>query len=208
MPTGCSGRFTRRASTTKSPREYYARIVKDYPLSPLAGDAKDKLVKFGSPVPPADPAAVARMQKEQNTERPGMIKRSMSVLKTGPDVSTAARNWSANHDSGQRIRRRNDLASDCSPTPNVACGSLQYWKTGDGANGDSGQPRSSACSGHQQLAATRRDSRDATQRNLRRLRRAIPVPRSRHLKHPGATCRYEPGIDQQKEKGLRKLIPF
>ena len=44
---------------------YYSRIVKDYPLSPLAGDAKNKLVKFGVPVPPPDPTAVARMQKEQ-----------------------------------------------------------------------------------------------------------------------------------------------
>jgi outer membrane protein assembly factor BamD len=70
---------------------YYSRIVKDYPLSPLAGDAKNKLVKFGVPVPPPDPTAVARMQKEQAAGRPGMIKRSMSVLKTGPDVSTAAR---------------------------------------------------------------------------------------------------------------------
>jgi outer membrane protein assembly factor BamD len=71
---------------------YYSRIVKDYPLSSLAGDAKNKLVKFGVPVPPADPTAVARMQKEQSTSRPGLVKRSMGVLKTGPDVSTAARN--------------------------------------------------------------------------------------------------------------------
>jgi outer membrane protein assembly factor BamD len=69
---------------------YYSRIVKDYPLSPLAGDAKNKLVKFGVPVPPPDPTAVARMQKEQAAGHEGMIKRSMSVLKTGPDVSTAA----------------------------------------------------------------------------------------------------------------------
>src|SRR5665213_2721583 len=71
--------------------KYYARIVKDYPLSPLAGDAKNKLVKFGVPVPPADPTAVARMQKEQTTERSGFLKRSMTVLKTSPDVSSAAR---------------------------------------------------------------------------------------------------------------------
>jgi len=70
---------------------YYSRIVKDYPLSSLAGDAKNKLVKFGVPVPPADPTAVARMQKEQAADRPGMIKRTMSVLKNNPDVSTAAR---------------------------------------------------------------------------------------------------------------------
>jgi outer membrane protein assembly factor BamD len=71
--------------------KYYSRIVKDYPLSSLAGDAKNKLVKFGVPVPPPDPTAVARMQKEQSAERPGRIKRVMTVLKTTPDVSTAAR---------------------------------------------------------------------------------------------------------------------
>ncbi len=70
---------------------YYSRIVKDYPLSRLAGDAKDKLVKFGVPVPPADPTALARMQQEQSVRRPGLVKRSMSVLKNSPDVSTAAR---------------------------------------------------------------------------------------------------------------------
>jgi outer membrane protein assembly factor BamD len=70
---------------------YYSRIVKDYPLSSLAGDAKNKLVKFGVPVPPADPTAVARMQKEQSADRPGMIKRTIGFLKTGPDVSAAAR---------------------------------------------------------------------------------------------------------------------
>ena len=71
---------------------YYSRIVKDYPLSSLVGDAKNKLVKFGVPVPPPDPTAVARMQKEQSVDRPGLIKRSMGVLKTSPDVSTAAHN--------------------------------------------------------------------------------------------------------------------
>jgi len=70
---------------------YYSRIVKDYPLSSLAGDAKNKLVKFGVPVPPPDPTAVARMQKEQSADRPGRIKRTMTFLKTSPDVSSASR---------------------------------------------------------------------------------------------------------------------
>jgi outer membrane protein assembly factor BamD len=72
--------------------KYYSRIVKDYPLSSLAGDAKNKLVKFGVPVPPPDPTALARMQKEQTFNHPGFVKRSMTVLKTSPDVSTAAHN--------------------------------------------------------------------------------------------------------------------
>ena len=71
--------------------KYYSRIVKDYPLSSLAGESKNKLVKFGVPVPPPDPTAVARMQKEQSADRPGRIKRTMTFLKTSPDVSTAAR---------------------------------------------------------------------------------------------------------------------
>jgi len=69
---------------------YYSRIVKDYPLSSLAGDAKNKLVKFGVPVPPPDPTALARMQKEQSEPRPGLVKRSMTVMRSGPDISTAA----------------------------------------------------------------------------------------------------------------------
>jgi outer membrane protein assembly factor BamD len=72
--------------------QYYTRIVKDYPLSSAAGDAKAKLAKFGVPIPQPDPSAVARMQKEADAahDRPGIVKRSMEVLKTGPDVSMSA----------------------------------------------------------------------------------------------------------------------
>jgi outer membrane protein assembly factor BamD len=85
------GQIYEKAEHNEIAAKYYARIVKDYPLSSLAGDAKNRLVKFGVPVPPADPTAVARMQKEQSTDRPGRIHRVMSVLKTSPDVSLAAR---------------------------------------------------------------------------------------------------------------------
>jgi outer membrane protein assembly factor BamD len=72
--------------------KYYARIVKDYPLSSRVGDAKTKLTKFGVPVPQPDPAAVARMQKDQElANRPGMIKRSIAGLRSAPDISTASR---------------------------------------------------------------------------------------------------------------------
>jgi outer membrane protein assembly factor BamD len=74
--------------------QYYARIVKDYPVSSLTGDAKAKLTKFGVPIPQPDPAAVARMQKEEEAarNRPNVLRRSMTVLKNGPDVSMAAHN--------------------------------------------------------------------------------------------------------------------
>jgi outer membrane protein assembly factor BamD len=72
---------------------YYGRLVKEYPMSPLAAQAKAKLVKFGVPVPDADPTAIARMQREQQTprDRPGFLKRPGELLKSGPDVSAAAR---------------------------------------------------------------------------------------------------------------------
>ena len=71
---------------------YYTRIVKDYPLSPIAGDAKARLTKFGVPVPQPDPVAMARMQKEQEAahDRPNILRRSMTVLKSGPDVTMAS----------------------------------------------------------------------------------------------------------------------
>ena len=74
--------------------QYYARIVRDYPLSPLAAGAKRKLADAGQPIPQPDPTALARMQKEQESprHRTSMFKRSLGLLKTGPDVSTAARN--------------------------------------------------------------------------------------------------------------------
>jgi outer membrane protein assembly factor BamD len=74
---------------------YYTRLVKEYPLSSLASEAKAKLVKLGAPAPQPDPTALARMQKEQDTprDRPGFLslRRPAELLKSGPDVSTAAR---------------------------------------------------------------------------------------------------------------------
>jgi outer membrane protein assembly factor BamD len=66
---------------------YMGRIVRDYPLSPLAGDAKAKLVKFGVPVPQPDPKALAWMQAEQSTphEKPGMLDKPKKLFATGPN---------------------------------------------------------------------------------------------------------------------------
>jgi len=73
--------------------QYYARIVKNYPLSPLVADSKAKLVKFGTPVPQPDPTAMARMQAEQQAPRPSnrLVMRPLGALKSGPDVRMAAR---------------------------------------------------------------------------------------------------------------------
>ena len=71
---------------------YYATIVKNYPLSKHAPEAKDKLKTFKMPIPQPDPKAVEWMTAEQNAPRPkeSIVHRSIGVLHSGPDVHTAA----------------------------------------------------------------------------------------------------------------------
>jgi outer membrane protein assembly factor BamD len=71
---------------------YYGNIVKNYPLSGLAPNAKNKLVAFKVPVPQPDPKAVAWMTAEQNTPRPhdGLVKKPLSLVRTGPHSEMVA----------------------------------------------------------------------------------------------------------------------
>ena len=71
---------------------YYYLLVKNYPLSPKAPLAKDKLKAFGVPIPQPDPKAVEWMTAEQNAPRPKEtpIHRAKGMLHSGPDVHMAA----------------------------------------------------------------------------------------------------------------------
>jgi len=72
--------------------QYYAQIVKNYPLSGLASDAKNRLTALGAPVPQADPRAVAWMRAEQNAprKRTSMVKKPLGILKNGPGAELQA----------------------------------------------------------------------------------------------------------------------
>ncbi len=72
--------------------EAFAKIVREYPLSSLAEDAKKKLNEMEMPVPEADPVAVARMKYEQaNYQKPGIMAPVWNVVKKGPDTHMAAK---------------------------------------------------------------------------------------------------------------------
>ena len=79
---------------------YYGQIVRNYPLSPLVGDAKSKLVAFKVPVPQADPKAVAWMTAEQNAPRQhdSLVKRPLALVRTGPhdEIIAAAKTGAPN----------------------------------------------------------------------------------------------------------------
>jgi len=74
---------------------YYARIVRDYPLSPLVPQAKTRLKALGAPIPQADPQAVAWMRAEQNAPRQhtSLVKRPLALIHNGPgdELVTASR---------------------------------------------------------------------------------------------------------------------
>ena len=79
---------------------YYGRIVKNYPLSAMVTDAKDKLKSFGAPIPQPDPAAAAWMTAEQNAPRPhvSFFKKPLGMMKNGPtnELYSAARSGAPN----------------------------------------------------------------------------------------------------------------
>src|SRR5260370_25957129 len=75
---------------------YYARIVRNYPLSPLVPNATSRLKALGASVPQPDPQAVAWMTAEQNAprQREMLIKKPLELIRTGPgnEMRTAATN--------------------------------------------------------------------------------------------------------------------
>jgi len=104
--------------------QFYARIVREYPLSDLANDAKGKLTKLGVPVPQPDPVALARMQKEREAdrERPGMFRRSFGLLKTSPDVSMAAHSGQPNLTPPSETTSATEILTPTSSKPTVGAG--------------------------------------------------------------------------------------
>jgi len=70
----------------------YSKIVKDYPLSAHAEDAKAQLVAMKRPVPEADTVALSRMKYElENRTRRALLSRSFGGFSSRPDISQAAK---------------------------------------------------------------------------------------------------------------------
>ncbi len=86
------GNIFERSEKSDFAAQYYSRIVSDYPLSDLVDDAKARLTKLGVPIPQPSAEALARMQHEREIERkhPGLLRRSLGILRSRPDVSVAA----------------------------------------------------------------------------------------------------------------------
>jgi len=76
----------------KEAGEMFARVVREYPLSKRAEDAKKRLEHLEMPVPTVDQAAYDREKFEMaNYKRSGMVSRSTGWLRGTPDLSHAAK---------------------------------------------------------------------------------------------------------------------
>ncbi|HEV2297121.1 MAG TPA: outer membrane protein assembly factor BamD [Candidatus Acidoferrales bacterium] len=71
----------------------YTQIMKEYPLSPLASEAKNRLAEDGVKPPAPDPQALERAKYEAKyaSHSPGLFHKALGMLKSSPDVSRAAR---------------------------------------------------------------------------------------------------------------------
>jgi outer membrane protein assembly factor BamD len=69
----------------------YTRLVRDYPLSLHAEEARRNLQAMGRPVPDADPVAEARMRFElQNRQKPGFLSKIVDPFSDRPTTYNAA----------------------------------------------------------------------------------------------------------------------
>lgn len=70
----------------------YQRIVKDYPLSNFAEEAKKKLKEMEMEVPEPDPVALARMKyEEENHTKRGTASKSFGLFRKSPDTTQSAK---------------------------------------------------------------------------------------------------------------------
>ena len=69
----------------KQSGEMFGRVVRDYPLSARAKEAKQRLQDMELPVPPVNQAALEREKwEEENYHHPGMSQRSFGWIKVDP----------------------------------------------------------------------------------------------------------------------------
>ncbi|MGH9676055.1 MAG: outer membrane protein assembly factor BamD, partial [Candidatus Acidiferrum sp.] len=102
----------------------YAQLVKEYPHSSLAPEAKRRLSEDNVKVPAPDPDALARAEYEQKFahDHPSLVHRALGVARSAPNVSMAAHtgapdlNPPGELESPQGVTSASGLRTDSSAT--------------------------------------------------------------------------------------------
>jgi len=192
--------------------QYYAHILKNYPLSPLAAQAKEKLVKFGVPVPQPDSAAMARMQTEQQLprKRGGILSMPLGMLRSSPDVRMAARTGAPTLtprevESGDVLSPGGSLglASAAAPSGSAGMGAIVETVTpGSEASGSSSLPASST--GGATTGGTSSPTPAVTSNSQPNdSGAAAPIPPTQ-----GSADSSKNESSSKQKRGLRRIIPW
>jgi hypothetical protein len=133
------------------------------------------------------------MQKEESNDRPGMVKRTMGILKTSPDVSTAAHNGAPTmtpaSESGDET-----IGFALQPNAGVAPGS----SIGNTATVETVTPGSPDALPQPTATTPATDAAPAATDTTQPANTTTPVP-------PANTTQES---TSKKKSGLRKVIPF
>ncbi len=128
----------------------YTQIMRDYPLSKLALDAKAKLTSMGMPVPKADPEAVKRMEAQLAYEKehhPNTVtKYPMGMIKANPDISMAARSGTPNLNPPDDTVSATDVLNQGAAGPSFSITARALSSGGDSASTDTESVESSSSS--------------------------------------------------------------
>jgi outer membrane protein assembly factor BamD len=84
------GQTLERLKTPNEAVPYYARILTDYPLSPVAGDAKARLTSMHQPIPSPTKATLARAEADafnRRHHRKGLFAGFSGMMSANPDLS-------------------------------------------------------------------------------------------------------------------------
>jgi len=80
------------ASFREQTADAYQRLVREYPLSPLADDAKRRLQEMEAEIPEPDPVALARMEYEsENATELGIWSNFWGIFRSRPSFNSAAK---------------------------------------------------------------------------------------------------------------------
>jgi outer membrane protein assembly factor BamD len=95
-PPGCAGRETDKgnmiAALTKDAAAAYSQIITRYPAMEREEDAKKRLAALHQPIPHPTKAALAQNRAEEESRLESKtLDKLMSVVKKGPDVTTASK---------------------------------------------------------------------------------------------------------------------
>jgi outer membrane protein assembly factor BamD len=205
---------------------YYSRIVKDYPLSELVSQAKQKLVAFGVPVPQPDPKQLAWMQAELAAprEKSSILSKPMSLIRTGPvaEKTVAARTGTPNMEpetdntsvadilsgagrtalgTGSNTSAPGNTAVIAVATPGTGATGGSTVETGD-TGGTAEAPASDAGSTNPPAADTATPNANGTGADAA----AAADPNAKPADN--ATTDPKKESSSKKKKGLKKIIPW